>query len=162
MFVTYAALALHTALIDMLRFQAIIKNDVTFSDDFCGFDYRLQSVASRTRSFSQVRSLLLRALFRICFHSCRSQCSRAFKQFITKYLVQPNSPLLRLFLYTRLFELFSTSYAAENMHFAVYLFCNGRWGYCITVPPPHPVSLLTHVYKQLTQRASLEDGKFLQ
>lgn len=37
---------------DTLLFQAIIKNDVTFSDDFCDLDYRLQTVASRTHSFS--------------------------------------------------------------------------------------------------------------
>jgi hypothetical protein len=55
MSVTCAAVALHITLIDTSLFQAIIKNDVTFSGDiFCDFDYSLQAVASRSHSFSRL------------------------------------------------------------------------------------------------------------
>ena len=97
--VTCVVVALNIALIDASLFQAVIKNDVAFSNDV--FFLRFRTIFCRLLLPAVILSLarlLLQTSFRVPLHSSCSYCWRVWKGFITKCLAQAQLTFITAFV----------------------------------------------------------------
>jgi hypothetical protein len=69
---------------------------------------------------------LLQTSFHVSDRSSFSYCWRVWKGFITKYIIQPNSPLLQVFV-ARTCSVYCLL-RSEKYEFCSVLFCKGSWG----------------------------------